>query len=130
MLRSFFMAVLLVVVSPSVEKAEDFGASYALVVGIDHYQNPRWPALANGKSDAMAAIAFLESQNYQVTALLDQEATRANILGYFRTCLRERLAKGQRPVPISFLMDMAIRKNMARKISDILFPSMVTARPA
>ena len=68
MLRSFFMAVLLVVVSPSVEKAEDFGASYALVVGIDQYQNPRWPALANGKSDAMAAIAFLESQNYQVTA--------------------------------------------------------------
>ena len=90
------MAVLLVVVSPSVEKAEDFGASYALVVGIDHYQNPRWPALANGKSDAMAAIAFLESQNYQVTALLDQEATRANILGYFRTYLRERLKGNDR----------------------------------
>jgi Caspase domain len=64
--------------------------------GIDHYQNPRWPALANGKSDAMAAIAFLKSQNYQVTALLDQEATRANILGYFRAYLRERLKGNER----------------------------------
>lgn len=31
-----------------------------------------------------------------MTALLDQEATRANILGYFRTYLRERLKGNER----------------------------------
>jgi uncharacterized caspase-like protein len=88
--------VLLVVLSASLQKAKGFGASYALVVGIDNYQNPRWPALTNGKSDAMAAIEFLKSQNDQVTALLDGEATRANILSYFRTYLREKLKGNDR----------------------------------
>jgi TPR repeat protein len=56
------------------------GSYYALVIGIDNYRPPL-PALKTAVDDARAMGATLHSRyGFQVTYLLDQNATRFNIL--------------------------------------------------
>ena len=47
-----------------------YGASHALVIGIDDYTNG-WPRLSNGVNDARAVAAELESRGFDVTLRTD-----------------------------------------------------------
>lgn len=51
--------------------------SYAIVVGIDRYQS--LPVLGGAVRDAKAMTAYLQQQGFEVTTLLDGEATRARL---------------------------------------------------
>jgi len=57
--------------------------SMALVVGINSYADPRFPPLGNAEEDArsMAATLSNEKFQFQVTTLLNEQATRQAILG-------------------------------------------------
>jgi TolB-like protein len=51
--------------------------SYAIVVGIDRYQT--LPVLGGAVRDAKAMSAFLQKQGFEVTTVLEGEATRARL---------------------------------------------------
>lgn len=51
--------------------------SYAIVVGIDRYQS--LPVLGGAVRDAKAMTAYLQKQGFEVTTVLDGEATRARL---------------------------------------------------
>lgn len=51
--------------------------SYAIVVGIDRYQT--LPVLGGAVRDARAMSAFLQKQGFEVTTVLEGEATRARL---------------------------------------------------
>lgn len=77
----FLIALLSCSIATELRAADNlFGKSYALVIGIDGYRHSDWPALPYGTKDALAMGEFLESQGYEVTSLLGEEATRDNIL--------------------------------------------------
>lgn len=64
---------------------------YAVVIGINNYNV--WPSLECAVNDAISVKKFLEEQNYQVISLINNEATRPNILktlGYKLPQLTER----------------------------------------
>jgi len=65
-----------------------FERSHALVIGIDRYPDKAWPSLSYPVKDAKGMAAFLQTQGFEVTMLLDEEATRANIIDV----INERLA--------------------------------------
>ncbi len=56
-----------------VETVRLYGASYALVIGIDNYING-WPRLSNGVNDARAVAAELESRGFEVTLRTDLDS--------------------------------------------------------
>jgi Caspase domain len=55
-----------------------YAKNYAVVIGINQYR--KWPPLEAALNDAQGMQRFLEKQGYKIIALLDQEATRNNIL--------------------------------------------------
>jgi len=60
--------------------AQDFGASYALVIGVDDYASIGLPRLGNAESDAAAVARYFGAQHYQVTQLIGaQAATKPKI---------------------------------------------------
>ena len=68
------------------------GKYYAIVIGVDNYPSPL-PTLLTAVKDAKAIGALLtQSYGFQVTLLIDKDATRANILNAisrFRDTLNE-----------------------------------------
>lgn len=55
------------------------GPMYALVIGIDHYDDPSFPALMTARKDAQAVSAILQEQyGFETKVLLD--ATRRDII--------------------------------------------------
>ena len=57
---------------PVVEKYALYGASHALVIGIDNYTNG-WPRLSNAVKDAKLVAAALEAKGFEVQLLLDPD---------------------------------------------------------
>ena len=57
----------------AVESVRLYGASHALVIGIDEYTNG-WPRLSNGVSDARAVAAELERRGFTVMLRTDLES--------------------------------------------------------
>ena len=55
------------------ETVQLYGASHALVIGIDAYTNG-WPRLSNGVNDARAVAAELESRGFEVTLRTDLDS--------------------------------------------------------
>jgi len=70
-------------VASEVEYKPLYVNSKALVVGINEYADPRFPPLGNAEADARAMAKTLSSPRYQfeVTTLINQEATRQAVLG-------------------------------------------------
>ncbi len=54
--------------------------SFAVVIGIDRYQDPAWPPLLRATTGAKAVAAMLRQRGFKVRALYDEEATRQKIL--------------------------------------------------
>lgn len=61
----------------SVDLDRVYGRSHAVVIGIDEYQ--RVPKLGGAVRDAEVVAASLEARGFEVTTLLDEQATRTNI---------------------------------------------------
>jgi len=61
-----------------------YDQSIALVVGINKYSNG-WPSLSEPLNDARRVKQALESQGFQVILLLDNQATKADILRLIET---------------------------------------------
>jgi Caspase domain len=60
---------------------QNFLHSYAVVIGIDNYQNSsRWHQLNYGVKDAKAVSTLLQDQGYKVYELYDSQATKGAIL--------------------------------------------------
>ena len=69
--------------------------SHALVVGVDKYSNG-WPRLQAAVSDAEKMTAALTEQGFEVVTLLDEQATRENILKHLRDTFRMKSGKDDR----------------------------------
>ena len=76
----------------------NFDNSYALVVGIDQYRAPDWPPLKHAVKDGQAMAAFLADQGFTVTALYDQQATRAAILNHLNEILAHKVTDQDRVI--------------------------------
>jgi uncharacterized caspase-like protein len=63
---------------PSADARLDYSSSHALVVGINAYHN--WPRLEYAVKDAREMSTLLKAQGFRTHMLLDDRATRANIL--------------------------------------------------
>lgn len=57
--------------APSIGEVQLYGASYALVIGIDNYDGPSWARLSNAVSDAEKVAAALERRGFEVTLIRD-----------------------------------------------------------
>ena len=66
------------------ERWKLYGASQALVIGIDDYDNG-WPRLSNAVADAEAVAAELEARGFEVTKLIDPtgEKLRSELRNFF-----------------------------------------------
>ncbi len=58
--------------APVVERVKLYGASHALVIGIDNYSGG-WPRLSNGIKDAKLVAEALEVRGFEVERLLDPD---------------------------------------------------------
>lgn len=76
--------------------AEQSGKAWAVVIGIDDYQNPKIGNLRYAVADAKAVAKTLEQQGYQVTALYNEQATRRAIERELRSKLPRRAGKQDR----------------------------------
>ncbi len=74
------------VLSPEFDElaAIPFSKSYALVVGIDNYEDHAWDKLDMAVDDAREVAKALEARGYEVTTLIDGEATYHNLLDAIR----------------------------------------------
>lgn len=68
--------------------------SYALVVGINRYQNLQ--NLRYAKKDAEALTLFLQQQGFEVTSLYDEQATRTTIIFQMEKKLANRVQRDDR----------------------------------
>ena len=68
----------------SVERYKLYGASYALVIGIDNYSNG-WPRLSNAVKDARAVATAMEARGFEVELLIDPtgDALRRKMRQFF-----------------------------------------------
>ena len=75
------LVVLLLLLGADTAASQDFGSSYALVIGVDDYGSLGLSRLSNAETDARAVERYLRAQRYQVTALIGagdrDEARRA-----------------------------------------------------
>jgi hypothetical protein len=89
--------------SATIIRAEDitdgriYRKSYAVVIGINRYQN--WPPLYSAVADAMSVKRSLELTGFdQVTTILEQEATQRRILTLLYDELPNKVARDDRIV--------------------------------
>jgi formylglycine-generating enzyme required for sulfatase activity len=78
--------------------AEQTGKSWAVVIGIDEYRDPKVRRLKYAVADAKAVGQELERRGFQVTYLLNQQATERGIKTELRNKLRQRAGKDDRVV--------------------------------
>lgn len=76
--------------------AEQTGKAWAVVIGIDDYQNPKIGNLRYAVADAKAVAKTLEQRGYQVTDLYNEQATRRAIERELRSKLPRRVGKQDR----------------------------------
>ncbi len=57
---------------------------YALVVGINKYQNSKIPTLNNAVNDAKSVSKMFRDMGFEVIALYDKDATKSNIIEQFK----------------------------------------------
>jgi hypothetical protein len=60
--------------------AAPFDKSYAILIAISKYQQPRWPALESATKDATAIAAVLKREGFEIIPLYDARATKVNIV--------------------------------------------------
>ncbi|MBM4133958.1 MAG: caspase family protein [Nitrospira sp.] len=84
--------------APADYVAEQTGKSWAVVIGINEYRDPSIKRLKYAVADAQAVAKELERRGYQVTLLLNQQATERAINTELRTRLRQRVSKEDRVV--------------------------------
>lgn len=77
-------------------KADLYPHSYALVVGINEYRDPKWPDLKHAVKDAKGMETFLKGEGFTVAALYDEQATRIAIIEHFEEVLAPKLEEGDR----------------------------------
>jgi TPR repeat protein len=75
-----------------------FDRSYALVVGINGYSDPKWQKLDNAESDARSVALFLKSQNFEITELIGENATKERISHFVEDVLSAKLKKNDRVI--------------------------------
>jgi len=64
------LVVLLLLLGADTAASQDFGSSYAVVIGVDDYGSLGLSRLSNAETDARAVERYLRAQRYQVTALI------------------------------------------------------------
>jgi hypothetical protein len=74
-----------------------FGKSYAVVIGISHYQH-NWANLDNAENDAKAMVAFFKEQGFEVKSFLTAQATKENITAYLENELANKVDLNDRIV--------------------------------
>ena len=95
MLRRLALAIALSGMATAV-LARDDAQEYALVVGIDKYQFGDLRRLDYAVKDAVAVEAFLKTQGYKVTTLLNEKATKTNIISVMQNDFARRVRQGDR----------------------------------
>ncbi len=95
--RSIFFSLLAglllcAVVTPALAQSF-YGKQYAVVIGINDYQNSRWPDLSYARRDAESMAAYLKGQGYTVHALYDGQATHKAIIATLQDKIAPVLGK-------------------------------------
>ncbi len=71
-----------------------YNKSYAVIIGVNTYE--KWPSLEYAVRDAQAIEVRLKTLGFQTTILLDQHATRENIMKVLGDDLPKRVEKNDR----------------------------------
>lgn len=69
--------------------AQEFSRHRAIVIGIDDYDSGGWSRLGFAVADAKRVAGFLERSGYQVTLLVDDQASRENVLNALHDASRD-----------------------------------------
>jgi len=69
--------------APSASRSAHYGASWALLIGIDQYQDPRIPRLRHAANDVQAMDQVLHGLGFQTLTLLNAQATKRGIEAAF-----------------------------------------------
>jgi len=87
MRRIMMILIVIEMIGPAGLHASDYrqgySSSYALVVGVDKYRH--WPHLEYAVKDAREVAALLKFRGFQLQLLIDEKATRSNILRKLET---------------------------------------------
>ena len=82
MRRIIMMLIAIGMMAPAGLNASDYrqgySSSYALVVGINNYRH--WPHLEYAVKDAREVAALLKSRGFQLQMLINENATKTEIL--------------------------------------------------
>lgn len=82
--------------SPKDYYSAQLGRSWAVVIGIDDYQNPDVQDLKYAVADARAVARALERRGYQVVTIYNKQATRRNIESELRSKLPNKVGPNDR----------------------------------
>lgn len=80
-------------IHPVPASAQFYTKQYAVVIGINQYQNPHWPKLSYARKDAEDFGSLLRQLGFTVYALYDQNATSARIRSVLEDDLAPNLTK-------------------------------------
>ncbi|GAK51339.1 polysaccharide deacetylase [Candidatus Moduliflexus flocculans] len=93
---SLFVRVESVLAQNGIDESKYYGKSWAVVIGINRYTG--FPELRYAVNDAVAIEARLKRMGFQVTMLLDEQATKAQILNVFQQQLAPQIGANDRLV--------------------------------
>jgi Flp pilus assembly protein TadD len=92
-----FVCCVQLLLLPAKADAQYYERSYAVVIGIDHYANPKsFPGLKYAVKDAEAMAALLARQGFTVIPLYESQATKAAILSAMQDNLAPKLGARDR----------------------------------
>jgi hypothetical protein len=95
-LATVLILLTIVCMTPTGAAMKKFEASYALVVGINNYPNARWPNLSYAVKDAEGMASFLVQQGFEVIKLINEQATRAEIIYFLEDILAPKIRTDDR----------------------------------
>lgn len=72
------------------------GRSYAVIVGVSRYPDPRWPDLSHARKDAEGMARILKRQGFNIFELYDRKATASAIMTVLEDRLAPRLRRNDR----------------------------------
>lgn len=110
-----------------VDNKTDINKKYALVLGISKFKNENISSVLGADSDALIWGKYLEDRGYQVTYLINEEATKENVEKFIDTIISKL---NENDTFVFFVSSHGVPKNEKGEVGIMLYDSGdINSRP-